>query len=543
MSATQGSATITPRMRDRLAAPVVVVYWIALVVGLAVYTFARNDADDVAALWVGALGGTALGQGFALRNLRAWFAAAIVGMVALVLGPMLAVAGVPWALWQALVPAALCGYWSLGERSAPAAFWFPAMTWMLTVVDRLDGDDAAATMDARAFVLLGGVAATFLALLWTAERRRLGLMRTVGATAIVPGRAAALREPAGRTLARAGWWAAVTASTLALTAWVAPHLWQSETLGGQQLTEFADGVGVGERDGVPCCPLVSGEAPRVRVREFLDVAHGVQRPPARVGVSCAACDIGFGVIGGAGRGGLVATNLAPLPTLPTHAPGDVAPLPPMTEPTVQHELPPLPPDPPTVAHVDPTPPTPPSAPTAPVVDEQPVAPAIDPPKPHATTAPPQVAAVRAAPRRAPSDASGLMQLLLTLVVGAAAFVTMMLTLRPLRRAIALRHLRRPYWQETLEQRVSNLWQLALVGLRDAGYRARAGEQPEELARRVRVDGVGACASVLERARHGLGVADADLATIADAADLAYRAARTRLSIFARAAASIRWPLA
>jgi len=31
--------------------------------------------------------------------------------------------------------------------------------------------------------------------------------------------------------------------------------------------------------------------------------------------------------------------------------------------------------------------------------------------------------------------------------------------------------------------------------------------------------------------------------MADAADLAYRAARTRLSILARAAASIRWPLA
>jgi hypothetical protein len=29
----------------------------------------------------------------------------------------------------------------------------------------------------------------------------------------------------------------------------------------------------------------------------------------------------------------------------------------------------------------------------------------------------------------------------------------------------------------------------------------------------------------------------------EAADLAYRAARTRLSIFARAAAAIRWPLA
>ncbi len=218
-------------MRDRLAAPVVVVYWLALVVGLVVYTTARADGDGLGALWAGALGGTALGQGLALRNVRGWFTAAIVGMAALVLAPMLAVGGAPAMLWQALLPAVLCGYWSLGERMAPAAFWFPAMTWMLTIVDRLDGDDAAATMDARAFVLLGGVAVAFLALLWAAERRRLGLGRAIGSAPVVAGRAATLREPPGRTVARAGFGAAVAALTLALTAWVAPPLWQSETLG------------------------------------------------------------------------------------------------------------------------------------------------------------------------------------------------------------------------------------------------------------------------------------------------------------------------
>jgi len=535
------SAVITKSMRDRLAAPVVVVYWVALVVGLVVYSTARVDADNLAALWAGALAGTALGQGLALRDVRGWFAAAIVGMVAIVFAPMLAAGDAPAALWQALVPAALCGYWSLGERTAAAAFWFPAMTWMLTVVDRLDGDDAAATMDARAFVLLGGVAVTFLALLWAAEKRRLGLWRTVGAAPVVAGRAATLREPAGRTVARAGWWAAVASLTLALTAWVAPHLWQSETLGGQQLTEFADGVGVGEHDGMPCCPLVSAEAPRVRVREFLDVAHGVQRPPARVGVNCVACDRGWGVPAGAGFGVAAATTNAPVaPALPAHAPGDVAPLAPETEAPVVHDVvPPSPPSPPTVAHETPAPP---SAP-APPIPEDPVTPTVNPPTPHPTAALVAMAPMRPAPRRPPADASGLIRLLLTLLVGAAAFVVATLTLRPLRRAVALRHLSRPYWPETLEQRVSNLWQLALVGLRDAGFRARAGEQPEELARRVRVDGVGACASVLERARHGLGVADGDLAVMAEAADLAYRAARTRLSLLARAAAAVRWPLA
>jgi hypothetical protein len=537
---------ITKRLRDRLAAPVVVVYWVALIVGLVVYSTARLDAEDLGALWAGALAGTALGQGLALRDVRGWFAAAIVGMVALVFAPMLAVGGAPAALWQALVPAALCGYWSLGERTAPAAFWFPAMTWMLTVVDRLDGDDAAATMDARAFVLLGGVAAAFLAFLWAAEKRRLGLIGTVGSAPVVPGRTSTLREPAGRTLARVGWWAAMAALTVSLTAWVAPHLWQSETLGGQQLTEFADGVGVGERDGVPCCPLVTGEAPRVRVHEFLDVAHGVQRPPARVGVNCVACERGWGVPGGAGYGVAATPAIAAAPTVPTHAPGDVAPLPPLPPlpplndpPVVPHEVQPTPPQPTVAAAMPPTPPTP----SLDVEPSPPVTPALDPPRAHPPQAPPMVAAMRPAPRHAPADASGLIRLLLTMLVGAAAFVAATLTLRPLRRAVTLRHLRRPYWAETLEQRVSNLWQLTLVGLNDAGFRARAGEQPEELARRVRVDGVDACASVLERARHGLGLDDGDLASMAAAAELAYRAARTRLSMFARAAAAIRWPLA
>ena len=92
--------------------------------------------------------------------------------------------------------------------------------------------------------------------------------------------------------------------------------------------------------------------------------------------------------------------------------------------------------------------------------------------------------------------------------------------------------------------MSNLWQLTLVGLRDAGFRARAGEQPEELARRVRVDGVGACASVLERARHGLGVDDGDLAPWPRRPIWRIRAARTRLLVLrarGRRASAGRWP--
>jgi hypothetical protein len=535
------SATITKRMRDRLAAPVVAVYWGALVVGLVLYSTTRSDPEALGAVWAGALVGTALGQGLALRNVRGWFAAAVFALGALVLAPILAVGGAPSVLWQVLVPAALCGFLSLGERTAAAAFWFPAMTCMLTVVDRLDGDAVEATMDARAFVVLGGVAAGFLALLWTAERRRLALFARVGAAPVVSGRAARLREPAGRTVARAGWWAAVAASTLALTAWVAPHLWQAETLRGERVTEFADGVGVGMRGALPCCPLVTAEAPRVRVREFLDVAHGVERPPARVGVNCLACDPDWRLFAAGGAGAATAPIAATTaPAAAAHAPGDVAPLPALSEAPAPPQAPT-----PTVAPPEPPPPvpTPPVVPAAPTVAEPPpVAPSPAPPAPQPTAARPVAAPMHAAPPRAPADASALVHLLVTLLVGAAMFVVATLALRPLRRAITLRHLVRPYWAESLEQRVSNLWQLALVGLRDAGWCARAGEQPEELARRVGVDGVGACAAVLERARHGLGLDEGDLAKMAAAADGAYRAARVKLGLFARAAAAVRWPL-
>src|SRR5262249_32603184 len=92
---------VTPRLRDRLAAPLVAVYWLALLTGLLVYSLARPEPESAAALWAGAIGGTALGQVLALRNLRGWFAALIVGGVALVLAPMLAAGGASTLLWQA----------------------------------------------------------------------------------------------------------------------------------------------------------------------------------------------------------------------------------------------------------------------------------------------------------------------------------------------------------------------------------------------------------------------------------------------------------
>jgi len=130
--------------------------------------------------------------------------------------------------------------------------------------------------------------------------------------------------------------------------------------------------------------------------------------------------------------------------------------------------------------------------------------------------------------------------LLVTLVGCA--VALHLAMRPLRRLVTLRHLRSALWPESVDQRVSNLWQLALVGLRDAGWQLAPGEQPHELASRVRVDGVESCATVLERARHGVRVDAHDLEQMRRDASSAYESARRRVGWLARAVGWLRWPL-
>ena len=112
-----------------------------------------------------------------------------------------------------------------------------------------------------------------------------------------------------------------------------------------------------------------------------------------------------------------------------------------------------------------------------------------------------------------------------LVAGALLFQVVGLALRPIRRLITLRHLRRPFWDETVDQRASNSWQLALIGLRDAGWHATSSEAPRQFARRAGVDGLDRCATILERVRHGVRVdaGDLDEMRIGYAADSAARA--------------------
>jgi hypothetical protein len=128
----------------------------------------------------------------------------------------------------------------------------------------------------------------------------------------------------------------------------------------------------------------------------------------------------------------------------------------------------------------------------------------------------------------------------TVLVAAALLVR--LALRPARRLLVLRHLRRPLWPETVDQRVSNLWQLALVGLRDAGVWTAPGEPPQALAQRAGFEGMTTCATVLERARHGVRLDAGDLEAMDRAAAAVYRQARSGLGWATRAISWLRWPL-
>ncbi|HET9987709.1 MAG TPA: hypothetical protein VFQ65_04300, partial [Kofleriaceae bacterium] len=224
------------------------------------------------------------------------------------------------------------------------------------------------------------------------------------------------------------------------------------------------------------------------------------------------------------------------------APIDPAPVPPAPQAPHVAPIPPPQPAQPVAVPLPPAPPAP--VAQAPELPRQ-VAPPPERklPPPASNTRRPEVAAGEAPAIRAPSHATSLI-LQWAAILAASLFMIQLvaLVLRPVRRAIALRHFAQPFWDETVAQRVSNAWQLALVGLRDAGWRTSAHESPAAFARRVNVDGIERCATILERARHGIGIDRDDLADMTASAGTAYRAARAKATPAARAVSWMRWPL-
>jgi hypothetical protein len=568
-----------------------------LIVGMASCIALRTDAA-IAAIWTGTVAGTALGHGLALFNTRTWFALLTILTTAAVVGPSAPGELSGSTLWLAFIPAAACAYWSLGDRTTLIAFWFPAVIWMLSILDHAQANGVP---DNTGILLLGVLAILFLVFLRVRETRRVALWSTVAAPATTlaqPKRNVVLKERPGFRLARTGWALIASALAFGATAWVAPQLWRAEELPGEHARVATDPVAI----GLPCCPVeTTVVVPKARVKEYFSIGRGQDQDPIaeQPDFSCRRCEApgvavadrydgipyGYGYSYGTDPGPYIATGPAE-PTTYFDTTGDprVTPTvewsgdpianavpPPVVEPTptpwvagseirppasVSDRLDePAPIVPPAVVPDEPAP----QAAAAPVIAaSEPQQPAPPSPAPQVAPSEPQQAAPSpapaaathddvahagtTAPRTAPNIGPSLIQWIGIVLAAALLMQLAALALRPLRRYVTLRHLRRPYWEETVDQRVSNAWQLALVGLRDAGWRADSQESPRELARRVGIDGVERCASILERARHGIGIDADDLSTMTASAESAYRDARERLGTVARATTWLRWPL-
>ncbi|MEO8844215.1 MAG: hypothetical protein ABI591_25305 [Kofleriaceae bacterium] len=583
---------------------VLAVYWALLAFGITIYTAIRSDALAVLApVWLGTFVGTLVGQTLALRRAHGWLL-----LLVIVGGGMLWIPQLPDSIalhpvWMAYVPAALCGYWVLGDRTSLLAFWFPAMIWMLSI---LDGTGPSAVPDATGLLLLGALALMFVVYLRVREERRIALWRSVSLTPLaVTKPPVLLHEGASAKLPRIAWAVAMSALGFAATMWLAPRMWKAETFDGGHFQVASNQP----QFGVPCCPHHAiAPATRGRLKEYFDLGRGHEQigaPEHEVG--CRVCAGNGGGIDGpeiqippepmvaytggdyestfqepayphayrGGGGGLVAAGgdatgypdtaitqapyIPPAPYVPP-APTQYAPqLPPAASeqphvpshlhtPPVRTSPPPPPPAPRPTPHVAPVPPPPIAppivAPPAPIVTP----PAATPPTPpHAAPSKleaPELAAEPAPEVRTPSQNPGVVLRWAAILLGTLLLGQLIaLALRPVRRAIALRHLERPFWNETVDQRISNAWQLALIGLRDGGWRTSAHESPGALAKRVDLPGLDRCATILERARHGVGIDHDDLADMTSSAAAVYRDARTHATPFARTVAWLRWPLA
>jgi hypothetical protein len=510
-------------MKSRGALPALV-HWLVLICGLALLTALRIDElEKMLPLWIGALLGTAIGQLLARGRLRMWLAGFIVvnllWLAPIAFVPIWPLLGAqPWAaietLMMALAPAAVCGYLSLSERGALAAFWFPAVPW---VVALLDESKSLAIGGAESWLLLGALAILLLGFLRAREARRVALWRGYATTRLAtPVGEAVLRQAPLRRLGQIAWMGAVGAATLGLTGWIAPSLWQKDDVAGKRAAARAAVSALDGDDAPACCPEVSADAAEKKVKEYLPIQRThAQEEPRPVG--CVTC------IDGQPVPTKVASSAPsePVAEQPTAAPAAPPPLVPK-------------------GSVLPTPSAP--APVA-AATTLPVAPSAD--KAPSAKAPRARSTPAGRPARAhvvfvPGEVD--LEPLAWMLALAVSATAVQLGLRPLRRLIVLRHLQRPLWPETVDQRVSNLWQLMLVGLRDAGWQATPGEQPQELARRVGLEGMKTCATVLERARHGVRVDGADLEAMESAARAVYRAAHGQIGLLARALAWLRWPL-
>jgi hypothetical protein len=496
-------------MKARISLTTILVYWFAIVAGLTLYTVTRADEMDLAGMWIGVVGGTALGQFLAARDIRLWFVCVVLVMFVVLCGPFTPMHNGGVLFWMALVPATICGWLSLSDRGSLLAFWFPVVVWMLTILDRGQG---ALKMETGSAALLGGLAFTFIAFLYARETRRIGLWRKVSTTPIAPETTPVILKEVPRIkIGLAGWSLAVSAAAFGICAWLAPRLWHVEPLvpdiyatstprGPESDRAFGDGAG---RPRARCCQDIHiNETKRSRVKEYFDIGrghddddHGMREEMEE----CVVCgpdglpmDVdrygrhegtlgydgdglhvatgpydgegygeGYGTgegyrgegygTGGGYRSGEPTGSYTPPSTYTPPTETDPPPTPPSyneppsTPPPTppQYTPPPAPPQytPPPAEPVAPTPPAPPPAVTPP---PPPIAAAPTPAQPAPTVEATTVTTAQRAPN-APPESPPIVYWLIVVLASGLAVQLLFLGMRPVRRALTLRHLRRPFW--------------------------------------------------------------------------------------------------
>ncbi|MBA2542099.1 MAG: hypothetical protein H0V17_20835, partial [Deltaproteobacteria bacterium] len=290
--------------RARAAVPLILTYWLVLLFGLVLFSVVRTDAPGmIGVLWGGAIFGTLVGHTMGLADVRLWFIAVCVGALALLglLGPA---TGDAKLFWMTFAPATIAAALSVADRWSLAAFWFPAMIWMLTI---LDGTHGKTRPDGTAGVLLGALALSFVLFLRVRESRRVALWRTISVAPLATAASTTVfKERPGKELGRAGWMLATSAITFTFTAWLAPQLWEVETFDADPHAVVSANGPAGS--GPPCCEDLL-EAERTRVKEYFDFGRGRDALTGNSDQACVQCGGGEEEGGGGGGGGSYAGML------------------------------------------------------------------------------------------------------------------------------------------------------------------------------------------------------------------------------------------
>ena len=555
-------------MKPRIPITAAALYWLLVLCGLVGTTILRrNHIEQLVPLWIGTIGGVTIGQLSSKLRIRPLLPLLLVPATAWIVLPfsfyffeasgMSSSAAALLAL--AFFPSLLGGYLSLSERGGLVAFWYPVVLWMIVILDHpLDAAQTAFHPGTSLpfLVLLG---ALFVAFLRARETRRVLIWEGNGSPRLAVGaRRTVLRSSPVRSALSVVSTGAVGGVALLLTWWVAPQLWQKDH---QLQREREEGVHAASTSAdetgssLPCC---GSRFHSTRIHEYLPLGATEESE-----LSCRSCSASQAVTptehrplygaptysgGWSAGGGDVATETQPTVGTSTVSMGNgpavgATPVPTYVPPVTFTPAPPPVSGPVTAASAR--------------VSPKPVPPVQLPPTLHetregshpettvatrgpATSAPSAGFVAVPRPRSSPLPSSAPWP---WMFAAAIAGVFGHVLLRMLRRTVTLAHLARPFWNEPVDQRISNHWQRMLIGLRDAGIQEGRNESPSAFARRVGIAGMESCATILERVRHGVRIEEHDLENMAAGANSVFASARERAGLSGRVSACLRWPLA